>query len=858
MAGERILIIENDPERVEFLLANVLLPHGYLAQTATCGRLGLQAAQEERPDLVLLGLGLQDKTVAEMLQQLQVLGNPPVVLMMPSEIETKVLRDLGPGARDALTKSGTAYEMTLAIAHGLCQDRLDEERDRLIRKLAAANAELERSLDESQALCDAGLALSSSLDLQNVLATVVQAAVSLTRAERGYLFLRDSDSGELELKAAQNLDQDCASGLCVQVDDKVIGHILRSGEAILLPGKDATVAKKHKHLLDKTGDQVRSSVNVPLHSQGHTVGVLGVDNVESSQDFAQRDVKRLSILANYASSAISNAQTYTRIGQTTDRRVQEKLALQELDKAEKTDARHIAAQALTHAIQVTGAETGIVGFHSAYLLHARTPPEQDLAKDITWIDSEGALSQPGLHIESLMRHALDSGEPQWRQDTALSGNQPALSTCLAVPFQYMGEIMGVIGLQTHSASPPHPDWRASTSAQQDMQFLADLADRIAGQLYRMRLLAEVSAPHHKTDPVLQNIAEGVCIVSDDLHITSVNPAMERITGWQESELLGRRYDEIFVPKTDKRRLLPEQTLPGQALCALATTVSARHTVLRQDGHRIPVTGKATLLRNADASVIGVVTTMRDLTSDIELEQLRHAFKSVITHSLGIPLTYINASVEALLQTNLPDDVRHEVQNVLQAHSIQLDQLAGGVPNTRRSESETTSPHYHAVTLKPIIEQVVKYFQTAATNCELEVRLTPDLPFVIGDENKIELALANIIDNALIQNDLQQPIVISADTSNDNVIVAVERIGQATLIGDAESSSPLSPVNGKNTLTGNHDSRHITLEKELHTARKLIQAQGGQIWIEGQPGTDTRFCFSLPKMEVRGDKQALID
>ncbi|MCP4544451.1 MAG: PAS domain S-box protein, partial [Chloroflexi bacterium] len=415
------------------------------------------------------------------------------------------------------------------------------------------------------------------------------------------------------------------------------------------------------------------------------------------------------------------------------------------------------------------------------------PPEQDLAKDITWIDSEGALAQPGLYMKDLVRHALDSGEPQWRQDTAPSDNGSAY---LAVPFQYMGETLGAIGLQTHTALPPHHDWRGSILVQQDLHFLTDLADRIVGRLYRMRLLAEVSATHHKTDLVLQNIVEGVCTVSDDLHITSANPAMEHITGWQESELLGRRYDEIFAPKANKRRLLPEQTLPGQALCASGTMVSARHTILCQDGRRIPVTGKATLLRNADASVRGVVTTMHDLTPEIELEQLRHAFKTIIAHALCTPLTHINASIEALLQTDLPDDVRHEILDVLQTQSIQLDQLAGGVPNVRRPESEKTSPHYHPVTLKPIIEQVVKYFQTAATNHALKVKLTPDLPFVIGDENKIELALANIIDNALIQNDSQQSIVISADTSHDNVIVTVEGIGQATSTGKTVSSPPL--------------------------------------------------------------------
>ena len=83
-------------------------------------------------------------------------------------------------------------------------------------------------------------------------------------------------------------------------------------------------------------------------------------------------------------------------------------------------------------------------------------------------------------------------------------------------------------------------------------------------------------------------------------------------------------------------------------------------------------------------------------------------------------------------------------------------------------------------------------------------------------------------------------------SIDHVVVAVER--------EHKTSSP--PVNGKAALTENH--RQASLDAELNTPRKLILAQGGQVWTENQPGMKTRFCFSLPKLEVGDDAQAFID
>lgn len=854
MASERILIIEDDPEHVEFLLTNVLSPQGYLAQTATCGQLGLQAAQEERPDLVLLGLDLQDKTVTEVLQQLQMAGNPPVILMMPPGTETETLQDLG--VHDALLKSCTAQEMTLAMAYMLRQDRLAEERDQLIRKLAAANAELEHSLDEMQALCDAGQALSSSLDLQDVLAVAVQAAVSLTRAERGYLFVQDLASDELCLRAAHNLGPDHAPGFRVRVDDSIVGHVMRSGEPVLLPGANAAAVKKYKQPLGKTVEQAQSLINVPLQSQGQVVGVLGVDNVASDQDLTQRDVKHLSILAAYASSAIQNAQIHARAGQALNRRAQERLALQALAQfgATSDGVRRVAAQALTHALQLTGARAGIVALQSAYLPHNPVLPGQSHTQtDITWISGEEIPSQAEPRLEDLVRQVADSGESQWEQDTAPSNGHAVSSTYLAAPIQHGDKTLGAIGLRVCTTVFPDLDQRASAPIQQDLHFLDDLADCIADRLHHTHLQSEARAAHHKIDLVLHNITEGVYTVNSDLRITSVNPAMERITGWQESELLGQRYDEVFAPEVDNRRLLPQETLPGQALHAQTTTTSTQHTILRQDGRRIPVSGTATWLKNTPTPATSVLATMRELTPEIELEQLRHALNTIIAQSLHTPLAHVNSSVGALLQTDLSDDTRHEILRTLQTQSVKLDQLAEKVQSTLRPKSRATASYYHPVTLRPIIEQVVKYFRAAVSNRSLEVMLAPDLPFVVGDENKIELALANIIDNALVLSDSQQPIVISTSVNDDTVIVAVERPDKASPSEEDERQSSSFPVNGKHALVQDHAP-----QETLHTARKLIQAQGGQIWTEKQPGTNIRFCFSLPKMEARDVEQALID
>ena len=187
---------------------------------------------------------------------------------------------------------------------------------------------------------------------------------------------------------------------------------------------------------------------------------------------------------------------------------------------------------------------------------------------------------------------------------------------------------------------------------------------------------------------------------------------------------------------------------------------------------------------------------------------------------------------------------------LSPHNFQLDQLIEEALDTLHLEAGTAPARGHPVTLRPIIAQVVVGFQAIASNRLFQIALAPDLPFAIGSESKIELALVNLIDSAVALGEPQQPIVISADATDNCVVVTVEGTGSV--------KDPCHPTDDSTPLSRDQLSWWATLQIKLFVARKLIQAQGGQIWTEISPGTDIRFHFSLPKIEVRDVAQAFTD
>jgi PAS domain S-box-containing protein len=658
VTGEHILIIEDDPEHVEFLLTNVLSPLGFPAQAATTGAAGLSAAREELPALILLDLGLNDATCAEMLQQLQTLGDPPVILLTPPGAEAEALHAIGLGARDAVLQPLGAPEVSRAITRVLHQERIARERDQLVRKLAAANQALEQSLAELRTLFNLHKTISSSLELEHVLTAVIQAATSLTHAEEAYLLLRDPQSDKLYLRALQNLGEEQATTQYTATADSIARHVVRTGEPITLSSRDGiSIKPASKGSPHNAERRVRSLASVPLKNQHRVIGVLAVDNVTSDRSFSQSDVTLLSALAEAATIAIENAQCYTR----ADRK---------------------------------------------------------------------------LHL----------------------------------------------------------------------------------------VLEELSAVQHMTDLVLEQISDGVFTVNKDLYITSANAAMERITGWQADELLGQHYVELLSPLVEGRPLAPAQTILQGALDGQTAIAPTHSTIRHQDGHHVPVFITVAPIKTPGGSVTGMLATMR-------------------------------AAVQELDQ----DQERREMLDILQSQTLQLDQLTEKTLDTLHVEAGTALTRCHPVTLKPIISQIVRNYQASEYRDSFQVTLAPELPFALGNESQIELALTNLIENALGPNVAAQPVVISADVQDDHIIISVE--GPGPVIPPEWHAYPLlslPPSDHSGASTADLPSGWILPQIRLFIARKLIQAQGGKFWTENQSGTNTRFHFSLPKIEVTDDAKALID
>jgi signal transduction histidine kinase/DNA-binding response OmpR family regulator len=306
MAGERVLIVDDSADNIEYVVDYVLKPHGYQASIAHDGLEGLEKAKIERPDLILLDLSMPKMNGIEVLEALQHEGlQIPVILMTFHGSETLAVTAFRQGVKDYILKPFQAEEMLDSMARALTEMRLRRERDELMARLMKANRALEQRVKELNALFGIGKAMTALLDVKKLLARLVEAAVYLTGAEEGSLLLVDEQNNELYMMAAQGFDERMARSFRIRVEDSLAGEVIKKGEPIVLGGEQTRRIK--------TAYLVKSLIYVPLKIGNRITGVLGVDNRQAERPFTRHDVQLLSVLAGYAAIVLENARLFSEV-----------------------------------------------------------------------------------------------------------------------------------------------------------------------------------------------------------------------------------------------------------------------------------------------------------------------------------------------------------------------------------------------------------------------------------------------------------------------------------------------------------------------------------------------------------------
>ena len=189
--------------------------------------------------------------------------------------------------------------------------RLDEEQRSAVSELGRLNDQLTHSVDQLTALREVGQAISSSLEMETVLETIVSRAVQLTGLDGGSLYEYDERTEEFHLRTAGNADGEMLAALRstpIRKGEGAVGRTALTREAVQIPDiNDASYQTRLREVLIRAG--YRALLVVPLLREEQIIGALAVSR-KMQGPFAPDVVELLKTFAAQSALAIQNARLF--------------------------------------------------------------------------------------------------------------------------------------------------------------------------------------------------------------------------------------------------------------------------------------------------------------------------------------------------------------------------------------------------------------------------------------------------------------------------------------------------------------------------------------------------------------------
>jgi signal transduction histidine kinase len=230
-----------------------------------------------------------------------------------------------------------------------------------------------------------------------------------------------------------------------------------------------------------------------------------------------------------------------------------------------------------------------------------------------------------------------------------------------------------------------------------------------------------------------------------------------------------------------------------------------------------------------------------MSSELEsLERLRRDLVANVSHELKTPISALRAHLENLLDgVEEPDP---ETLQVMLAQSERLGRLVDELLDLSRLESGDVPLDRGSVELAPLVAEVLSEIEVARP--ERGVRLADavpkDIPPVFADRERVHQVLFNLLDNAVRFTPEGGRVTVSASRHNGSVDVAVADTGPGIAPED------LPRVFERFYRVDESRSRDDGgTGIGLAIARSVVEAHGGTIWAESEPGRGSTFTFELP-------------
>lgn len=328
------------------------------------------------------------------------------------------------------------------------------------------------------------------------------------------------------------------------------------------------------------------------------------------------------------------------------------------------------------------------------------------------------------------------------------------------------------------------------------------------------------------------------------YVVDVNRKACEFLGYQRTELL--RSPITFVHAMDADSLGPDK----MRLLQRGEEVFFRTLAHTSHQHDKPVLVRARRIQLEGRTVIEWIE--QDMTTQMELEQLRRDLTAMVYHDLRGPMQTILGSIY-----KLGDVLRnHENPAVLTLLQLgirgtrQLERMVDSLLDVQRLEEGSAILDTKSVELRVLLTDAVQLMHpiAAQSNQRLHIEVEDHLPAALIDGDMIMRVVINLLQNACKYTPDEGTITLSAQNKGEHLLISVKDSGPGIPSNmKSQIFDKFSRVKYKGAPKG--------VGLGLAFCRLAVEAHGGQIWVESEIGHGAEFIFTLPTTSPQKPQEA---
>jgi PAS domain S-box-containing protein len=368
-------------------------------------------------------------------------------------------------------------------------------------------------------------------------------------------------------------------------------------------------------------------------------------------------------------------------------------------------------------------------------------------------------------------------------------------------------------------------------------------------LYRAAYVQDITA-ERAADAVRSRLASLVQSAEDAIMAQSLdgtlldwNQGAERLFGYKAEEVVGCSMDQL-VPESRRaeRTTLVTRALAGETIAGFETEQVGK------DGGTFPVALTLSPIRDEVGRVVGLSSISRDISALKQLEREREEWSSLVAHDLRQPAATIRLTANVIARQGAGPTTQSAVDRICGA-SDRLERMIGDLLDVSRIEARRLEVRPRVRHLVPLIREVVEATPACSRRCRVKVADDPDTASVDGE--RFMQVLSNLLSNAVKYGYPGTPIEVSLSRREETVEISVTNEGPG--IAPNEISGLFSRF-ARTRTAERSDTPGLGLG--LHISQGIVEAHGGRLWVESQPGERTHFRFTLPRAMPGGRAEDL--